>query len=412
MKNAELGKYAGLIKEYCENNYKNCLRQAKGKLKYPFIVPGASYAYELWDWDSWLTGIALEAISKSDDCIEYEKGCVLNFIDHMDKYGRIPINVSLKSDRFDLKEGVETNIHKPCLVQHALFISETTGSAEWIADDIGALEKFVGWYENNVRHESGLYFWIDDFAIGVDNDPCTFFRPKKTSASVYLNFLMYAELKAASKLEDMLKRKDKSAEYAKKAEDLGAAIRRECWDERDRFYYSADIGLLPIDPEQWLHSGAPRHWSTLIMRIGVWTGFMALWCGLATKEEAERIVKENLLDEKSFRAPCGVRTLSKYEKQYVVKKSGNPSCWLGPVWGISNYMTFEGLVGYGYIKEARELAEKTVMTFGKDIENCGEMHEYYDPETGVGVNNQGFQSWNLLAYKMCEWLEKNDEDRV
>ena len=41
--------------------------------------------------------------------------------------------------------------------------------------------------------------------------------------------------------------------------------------------------------------------------------------------------------------------------------------------------------------------------FGKDIEENGEMHEYYDPETGKGVHNKGFQSWNLLVVNMIKW---------
>ena len=69
---------------------------------------------------------------------------------------------------------------------------------------------------------------------------------------------------------------------------------------------------------------------------------------------------------------------------YAIIKSGNPSCWLGPIWGISNYMVFDGLVKYGYTEEAKELAEKTIALFGRDIEKCGELHEYYDPETGEG----------------------------
>ena len=91
---------------------------------------------------------------------------------------------------------------------------------------------------------------------------------------------------------------------------------------------------------------------------------------------------------------------------YLIVKSGNPSCWLGPIWGISNYMTFEGLLNYGYIDEARELAIKTVNLFGRDVKENGEFHEYYDPETGEGVNNPGFQSWNLLVLNVVEWLRK------
>ena len=72
-------------------------------------------------------------------------------------------------------------------------------------------------------------------------------------------------------------------------------------------------------------------------------------------------------------------------------------------------MVFVGLINYGYEKEAKELAEKLILLLGKDIENCGKMHEYYNPETGEPVNNPGFQSWNLLIYNMIEYLETNNK---
>jgi putative isomerase len=131
-----------------------------------------------------------------------------------------------------------------------------------------------------------------------------------------------------------------------------------------------------------------------------------MWAGIATKEQAQQMVKEHYLNEKTFFAPYGVRTLSKMEKMYAIIKSGNPSCWLGPIWGISNYMVFEGLRLYGFVDEARDLAIKTITLFGKDIEKNGQMHEYYDPETGEGVNNPGFQNWNLLSLNMFDWLKQ------
>ena len=48
-----------LILNYAKSNYKKMFREPDGLLKHKFIVPGAVYANSLWDWDSWLTNIAL-----------------------------------------------------------------------------------------------------------------------------------------------------------------------------------------------------------------------------------------------------------------------------------------------------------------------------------------------------------------
>ena len=129
--------------------------------------------------------------------------------------------------------------------------------------------------------------------------------------------------------------------------------------------------------------------------------------GSFVEEQAARMVKHYLRAD-TFYANFGVRTLGKSEKMYAIIKSGNPSCWLGPIWGISNYMVFKGFVNYGFESEAKDLAEKTVRLFADDIERCGELHEYYHPDTGEGVNNPGFQNWNLLSLNMMAWLENEN----
>lgn len=404
MKTTSIEKYGNLIADYTQKNYRECFREASGIMKHKFIVPGNAYSDQLWDWDSWLTDLALGEFV-TDDISEYEKGCVLNFLEHVDEDGRTPIWIYPDGVSGDFVGEKKTNIHKPNLAQHALYISGKYGF-DWLYGKFDAFERYISYYENNCKHESGLYFWFDDFAIGVDNDPCTFYRPENSSASIYLNCFMYKELYALSKIADKLSLADKTKKYAIMANELKNAIQENCWDERDGFFYSVDINLLPIDLSVNLHKGCPRHWNCLIQRIGVWSGFLAMWAGIATKEQAQRMVKEHYLNEKTFFAPYGVRTLSKMEKMYAIIKSGNPSCWLGPIWGISNYMVFEGLRLYDFVDEARDLAIKTITMFGKDIEKNGQMHEYYNPETGEGVNNPGFQNWNLLSLNMFEWLKR------
>ncbi len=402
-----LARYEEAIISYARKNYKKMFREPDGILKHKFIVPGSCYSNSLWDWDSWLTDIALRKISGDDDISEYEKGCIRNFCDHVDANGTMPIFIMPTWKQSGPNENCDANIHKPVLAQHALFICEEIGDYTWLADCFEKIERYISYYFKNCQHETGLFFWMDDNAIGVDNDPCTFYRPKKSSASIYLNCLMYKELLALSALAEHLGYTDKSADYKNHAEALCHSIRTHCWDERDGFYYNVDIGLLPIDPAAQLHSGCPRHWSCLIQRIDVWSGFLAMWAGIATQEQAERMVKEHYLNDQTFHAAYGVRTLSKLEKMYAILKTGNPSCWLGPIWGVSNYMTFVGLCHYGFMEEAEELAIKTISLFGKDILETGELHEYYHPDTGAWINNPGFQNWNLLSLNMIEWLREN-----
>lgn len=388
------------ILDYARKNYRSMFREPEGNLKYKFIVPGSCYSNCLWDWDSWLTDIALRQFVTEEIC-EYEKGCVLNYLESCDGRGRIPIVILPDEFMPDFSAGAETSVHKPCLAQHAAFIAQSCG-VEWLRPYFARLERFMNFYYENCRHETGLYFWLDDYAIGVDNDPATFYRPHKSSASIYLNCMMYKELEAFCALGRALG--VEVGFWRREAENLKAAVREYCYDEKDGFYYSVDLNLLPIQPDAFLHSGAPRRWSCLIQRLGSWSGFLALWSGIATEEQAGRMVRENLLDGRAFWAPYGVRTLAKYEKMYCVAATNNPSCWLGPVWGISNYMVFRGLVKYGYTELAAELAEKTIALLGADIRSCGEMHEYYDGDKGAPVINPGFQNWNLLAINMGAWL--------
>ncbi len=405
--------YEEKIYRYIKDNYYKILREPRGQLKYKFIVPGAVYQYQLWDWDSWLTDIAITQVATKEGTLaefaEYQKGCIRNFVDHADKAnGWMPIAITDNHSMPDPACSGKANCSKPVLIQHAVFIAKTHADYAWLEELYPAFERYLAYYVQNCLHESGLYFFVDDAAIGVDNDPCTFYRPHRSSASIYLNCLMYKELLTMGELSRTFGFADKAAVYDERAAALKAAVREHCYDERNGFYYSVDLNLLPIDPNAILHSGCPRNWNTLIQRIDVWSGFLAMWAGIADEAQAKRMVEENYLNERVFNAPFGVRTLGKTEKMYQIVKSGNPSCWLGPIWGVANYFTYRALLKYGYTDLARELVEKTIMLFGRDVAACGEMHEYYHPDTGEGVNNQGFQSWNLLCANMIEWRETGD----
>jgi putative isomerase len=406
--------YFALLDERLGRDYPQMLREPGGAMKHPFITPGSEqYADVLWDWDSWLTNIALRQIlAKQGDAAAhekvrpYERGCILNFLDQGGTDGWLPIWFGREGPKKPTAI-YEHNLHKPCLAQHAAFLVQADGGdAEWLRPRFYFLQTFLNNYRNHHRHACGLYFWQTDECIGTDNDPCTYYRPPRSSGAFYLNALMLKELEAMVYLCGRLNLDEIGALFAKDARDLRAAIQEHCWDERDGYFYSVDLNLRPHEPRPGfgLHQGSPRSWPCLIQRIGTWSGFLALWAGVATPDQAARIVTEHVKNAKTFNAPFGVRTLSRLEKMYDVRASGNPSSWLGPIWGISNYMTWRGLVNYGFRAEAEELAEKTIRLFGRDLERFGALHEYYQPENGEPILNPGFQNWNYLVLNMAEWL--------
>ena len=141
-------------------------------------------------------------------------------------------------------------------------------------------------------------------------------------------------------------------------------------------------------------------WKTLPLRIQVFTGFLPLWCGLATPEQATALVHTNYLQDDRLRAEWGVRSLSSREAMYSMAFSSNPSNWLGPVWILVNYFVWKGLTNFGFHSEAEALRDKTLLLLSNDLRKNGSLNEYYHPDTGAALSHSGFMDWNLLVMEM------------
>lgn len=249
----------------------------------------------------------------------------------------------------------------------------------------------------------GLLVWGSDVAVGVDNDPTTYCRPEFSSGSLLLNCLYYEDLSASAELAFLLDEPAVAADLRAKAESIRRAIQTECWDENDGFYYTVDVQCEDLR-DKYL-SGIPKgmdtSWQTLPLKVKVFTGFLPMWCGIATEEHARTMVERHLRNAGEFDCLFGVRTLAATEKMYNTNtNTSNPSNWLGPVWILSNYLVYIALKRYGYDQDARELADKTLKLLQSDIESSGCLHECYHPETGEPNFNHGFFSWNILVSQM------------
>lgn len=409
--------YKEKLFQYIEDNLETVLKEPVGFIRYPFIDPGSVYHGNVWDWDTYWSVYGLLNIvdqlkdpSRKEQVLIHAKGNVLNFLDHQLEDGYIPMMIEVgewTEPYLNLKhkEGIKMNMHKPFLCGQIQLISDYCQDYQWIAKYIGQLERYFECYDTNYYHDNcGLYVWCDDIMIGMDNDPASFGRPKDSTANIFLNSFMVAELRAMSHiLKKLPLGRNTSEYYEEKAVRLEVAIQQECYDPRDQFFYSVDVDIKTREFD-WFHKGLGVFWKTLPIKIRTWSGFIPMWAGFATESQAANLVKHSL-DESTFASPYGITSLAKDEKMFNLEATNNPSNWLGPIWLVVNYVVFKGLLMYGYKEEAMEICNKSIRLLGKDLEKTGSIHEYYNPLNGEPVMNGGFINWNILALNMISEME-------
>lgn len=188
------------------------------------------------------------------------KGNVHNFFDHQLEDGYIPMMIEVADWpepylNMMRKQGVHMNMHKPFLCGQIALISRFTGDWSWAEGYIEDLERYFACYDREFFNENcGLYVWIDDVMIGMDNDPASFGRPKSSTANIYLNSFMVCELQCMVDLLNIFGHFNRASAYHEKRRRLIDAIQRECRDRRDRFFYSVDVDICTRKFD-WFHQG-------------------------------------------------------------------------------------------------------------------------------------------------------------
>ncbi len=408
--------YEEALRNYVLDRLPQVLKKPHSFIHYPFIDPGSVYDGNVWDWDTYWSVYAILNLTKYMEPEEEEmilihaKGNVENFFDHQLEDGYIPMMIEVADwpePYLNMKhrEGVLMNMHKPFLCQQICLISDYCQDYEWVGEYRKNLSAYFECYKKNYYFENvGLYVWCDDIMIGMDNDPASFGRPKFSTANIFLNSFMVMELAAMGKICRKLHDEESAEKYEEESAVLAEAVRRECWDKRDQFFYSVDVDIHTRSFD-WFHQGLGVFWKSLPIKIRAWSSFLPMFAGFATKEEAERM-KAHMTDTSTFWAPYGITSLAMDEKMFNLEATNNPSNWLGPLWIVCEYICFRALLEYGYEEEAAELARRTLTLLGRDLLETGCLHEYYDPFTGKGIMNGGFLNWNILVLNMTEELRE------
>ena len=101
-------------------------------------------------------------------------------------------------------------------------------------------------------------------------------------------------------------------------------------------------------------------------------GFLPLYCGAATPEQAAMLAK-HLTDPETFGTPLRVPSIAKNNTAAYRK-----DMWRGPVWTNINYMIVLGLERYGYHDLAKSIVQDTLREQEKWYLKCGTFFEFYD----------------------------------
>lgn len=328
---------------------------------------------ELYDWDLYFESLFLSHFGVAKYC----RNNVETFLDIQEKNGYV--------SRAAVNRRA-TQHFKPFLAQTALLGSRQLKDFRWLAGEryYPRLKKYLEHWFTYDSDGNGLCYWNGSDHSGMDNQARRLgYMEVNEYEGVDLNCYLVRELEAMSEIAAELHRADEAEVYREQAEALKYKINEVFWDEEDSFYYDRSEKTGELN------------------KVKSVAGFIPLWIGAATPERAERIIKEHLLNPDEFWTKYPVATWSKSEPDYHQEKLGNESSWMGSTWIPTNYMVFRGLIRYGYVNIAQQLADKTFELVVSEVD----LREYYNGETGAGQGLSPFWGWSSLGYLMKAELE-------
>ncbi len=215
--------------------------------------------------------------------------------------------------------------------------------------------RFIEWVRRNRDADgNGLPEWreTDGCESGRDNDPR--WDGRIAFNAVDFSGFLGSELLHLARIADALGRKDEAERWRREHARLAETFNRVFWAEDEDFYFdrALDGRRIPVRTN---------------------AAFLALFGGLATAERAERLVRRRLLDPDEFWPELPVPTVSLSDPAH------EPDMWRGPVWLCYNHLIVEGLLRYGFRREAGELVERTLRAVTGMYERTGSLWEFYDP---------------------------------
>jgi hypothetical protein len=218
----------------------------------------------------------------------------------------------------------------------------------------------------HARWESGM----DDNPMWDDAhyDPHTYTMDQD---DVGLNSLYALDAESLAALAAQLGKEDDRQAFLAEYEKMKQLIREKLWNDADGIYEN-------------------RFWNGEFSKRLSPSNFYPMLAGIATPEQAERMVREHLLNPKEFWgdyvAPTTTRSDPAFADQYY---------WRGSIWGPTNYLLYHAIDRYGFDQAALEFAQKSYALFMDDWKTNQHDNELYHAWGGSGGGDIHY-TWGAL----------------
>ncbi len=191
---------------------------------------------------------------------------------------------------------------------------------------------------------------------------------------VALNSLLVLEAQTLAAIAAGLGNHEDGQALLQRAAGLAALVRDRLWDPGRRIF-------------------ANRLWSGRFAGSVSPTSFYPLTAGIATRDQANALVRGHLADPWKFGGQYPVAGTP-----FDDPAAADNVYWRGRTWPTMNYLVWLGLVRYGYAREAHDLAERGWRMFahGWAERRCWENYNQRTGEGGDSPDSDPFYTWGAL----------------